>query len=69
LLDNSYEIKVLVKEVELLSKSISKRCIKTIAKRKDLVDVWPILITSFVKNTFKFGCIYVKRVGALLESI
>jgi hypothetical protein len=53
----------------LLSKSISKRCIETITKRKDLVDVWPILTTSFVKNTFKFGYIYVKRVSALLESI
>ena len=69
MLDNSYEIRVFAREIELLSKSISKRCIETIAKRRDLVDVWPILTTSFVKNMFKFGCVYIKRVGALLESI
>ena len=69
MLDDSYKIRVLAREVKLLSKSIVKHRIKTIPKYRDLIDIWPILITSFVENTFKFGCVYMKRVGALLESI
>jgi hypothetical protein len=69
LLDDSYKIRVLAREVELLSKSIAKHRIETILKRRDLIDVWPVLTTSFVENAFKLGYIYVKRVSALLKSI
>ncbi len=65
----SYEVGVLTRKVELLSKAIAKRRIEAIAKRRDLIDVWPVLTTSFIENTFKFSCIYVKRVGTLLESV
>jgi hypothetical protein len=69
LLDDSYKIRVLTREVELLSKSIAKHRIETILKRRDLINVWPVLTASFVENAFKLGYIYVKRVGALLKSI
>jgi hypothetical protein len=69
LLDDLYKIRVLARKVKLLSKSIAKHRIKTIPKHRDLIDVWPVLTTSFVENTFKLGYIYVKRVGALLKSI
>jgi type III secretory pathway component EscR len=64
-----YKIRVLTREVELLSKSIAKHRIKTILKRRDLINVWPVLTASFIENAFKLGYIYIKRVGALLESI
>jgi hypothetical protein len=69
LLDDSYKIRVLARKVELLSKSIAKHRIKTIPKRRDLIDVWLVLTASFVENAFKLGYICVKRVGALLKSI
>jgi hypothetical protein len=69
LLDDSYKIKVLAREVKLLSKLIIKHRIKTIPKRRDLINVWLVLTTSFVENAFKLGYICVKRVGALLKSI
>ena len=69
MLDDLYKIRVLAREVELLSKSITKHRIETIPKRRDLIDVWPVLTASFVENAFKLGYIYVKRVGALLKSI
>jgi hypothetical protein len=69
LLDDSYKIRVLAREVELLSKSIVKYRIETISKRRDLINVWLVLTASFVEKAFKLGYIYVKRVGALLESI
>jgi hypothetical protein len=69
LLDDSYKIRVLAREVELLSKSIAKHRIETILKCRDLIDVWLVLTASFVENAFKLGYICVKRVGALLESI
>jgi hypothetical protein len=69
LLDDSYKIRVLTREVKLLSKSIAKHRIKTIPKYRDLIDVWLVLTVSFVENAFKLGYICVKRVGALLESI
>jgi hypothetical protein len=69
LLDDSYKIRVLAREVELLSKSITKHRIKTIPKHRDLIDVWPVLTASFVENAFKLSYICVKRVGALLKSI
>jgi hypothetical protein len=64
-----YKIKVLIKEVELLSKLIAKYRIKTIPKHRDLINVWPVLTTSFIENTFKLSYIYIKRVSALLKSI
>jgi hypothetical protein len=69
LLDDLYKIKVLAREVKLLSKSIIKHRIKTILKYRDLINVWPVLTASFIENTFKLGYIYIKRVGALLKSI
>jgi hypothetical protein len=69
LLDDSYKIRVLTREVELLSKSITKHRIKTIPKRRDLINVWPVLTASFIENAFKLSYIYVKRVSALLKSI
>jgi hypothetical protein len=69
LLDDLYKIRVLAREVKLLSKSITKHRIETIPKRRDLINVWPVLTTSFVENAFKLGYIYIKRVSALLESI
>ena len=64
-----YKIRVLTREVKLLSKSIAKYRIKTIPKHRDLINVWPVLTASFVENTFKLSYIYIKRVGALLKSI
>ena len=69
MLDYSYKIRVLTREVKLLSKSIAKHRIETIPKRRDLINVWPVLTASFVENAFKLGYICVKRVGALLKSI
>ena len=69
MLDDLYKIKVLAREVELLSKSIAKHRIKTILKRRDLINIWLVLTASFVENAFKLSYIYIKRVGALLESI
>jgi hypothetical protein len=69
LLDNSYKIRVLAREVKLLSKSITKHRIETILKHRDLINVWLVLTTSFIENTFKLSYIYVKRVSALLKSI
>jgi hypothetical protein len=69
LLDDLYKIRVLSREVELLSKSITKHRIKTIPKRRDLINVWPVLTASFIENAFKLSYICVKRVGALLKSI
>jgi hypothetical protein len=69
LLYYSYEVGVLTRKVELLSKAIAKRRIEAIAKHRDLINVWPVLTTSFIENTFKFSYIYVKRVGTLLKSV
>jgi hypothetical protein len=69
LLDDSYKIRVLAKEVKLLSKSIAKYRIETILKHRDLINVWPVLTASFIENAFKLSYICVKRVGALLKSI
>ena len=69
MLDDLYKIRVLAREVELLSKSIVKHRIETILKCRDLIDVWPVLTMSFIENAFKLGYICVKRVSALLESI
>jgi hypothetical protein len=69
LLDDSYKIKVLAREVKLLSKSITKHKIETIPKRRDLINVWPVLTISFIENAFKLSYIYIKRVSALLKSI
>jgi hypothetical protein len=69
LLDDSYKIRVLARKIKLLSKSITKHRIKTIPKRRDLIDVWLVLTASFVENAFKLSYICVKRVGALLKSI
>ena len=69
MLDNLYKIRVLAREVELLSKSIIKHRIETILKHRDLINIWLVLIASFIENAFKLGYIYVKRVGALLKSI
>ena len=69
MLDDLYKIKVLAREVELLSKSIAKHRIKTILKRRDLINIWPVLTTSFIENAFKLSYIYIKRVSALLKSI
>ena len=69
MLDDLYKIRVLAREVELLSKLITKHRIKTIPKCRDLIDVWPVLTASFIENTFKLSYIYIKRVGALLKSI
>jgi hypothetical protein len=69
LLDDLYKIRVLAREVKLLSKSITKHRIKTILKRRDLIDVWLVLTASFIENAFKLSYICVKRVGALLKSI
>ena len=69
MLDDLYKIRVFTREVKLLSKLIAKYRIETIPKRRDLIDVWPVLTASFVENAFKLGYICVKRVGALLKSI
>ena len=69
MLDDLYKIRVLAREVKLLSKSITKYRIKTILKHRDLIDVWLVLTVSFIENTFKLSYIYIKRVGALLKSI
>jgi hypothetical protein len=69
LLDDSYKIRVLAREVKLLSKSIIKHRIKTIPKCRDLINVWPVLTTSFIENAFKLSYICIKRVGALFKSI
>ena len=69
LLDDSYEIRILARKVELLSQSISQHRVETILKYRDLVDVQPVLTMSFVESAFKFSYISMKRVYALLESI
>ena len=69
MLDDSYKIRVLAREVKLLSKSITKHRIKTILKHRDLINIWPVLIASFIENAFELSYIYIKRVSALLKSI
>jgi hypothetical protein len=49
---------VLTREVKLLRKPPANRGIKTVPKGRDLINVRPVLATSFVEYLFKLSDIY-----------
>ena len=49
----------------MLGETIAKCRVKTIPKRRDLIDVRPILTPGLVEDTFKLGNISWQRVSIL----
>jgi hypothetical protein len=56
------------REVKLLRKPPANRGIKTVPKGRDLINVRPVLATSFVEYLFELSNICRERISALLKS-
>jgi hypothetical protein len=52
------EFSVLTREVKLLRKPPANCGIKTVLKGRDLINVRPVLATSFVEYSFELSNIY-----------